>query len=47
MNSFLTFGLRRMNFSMGFSALGPRNTSYLCIELSLSGTDRFVVTTEN
>jgi hypothetical protein len=45
-NSFLTFRLRRMNFSIGFSALGLRNMNYLCIELSLSGTDRSVVTIE-
>jgi hypothetical protein len=36
---FLTLGLKRMSFDMGFLFTGPRKMSYLCIELNQIGTD--------
>jgi hypothetical protein len=38
-NVILTFGSRMMSFGLEFSALIPRNKSYLCISLSLFGAD--------
>jgi hypothetical protein len=36
---FLSLGLRRMSFGMGFLLPRPRKMSYLCIKLNLPGTD--------
>jgi hypothetical protein len=36
---FYGFRSRRIRFGIEFFGLGPRNMRYLCIELSLSGTN--------